>query len=514
MIRTRFPKKQTFQQLVDNPYLVVRELNNRSFYRFVVYFWNEISEEPFQTNWHIKYLCRQLQTVAENLGEGNKKLYDIIANVPPGTSKTTIVSILFPVWCWTRWFWMKFICLSYSSTLSLESAEASRDIVRSEKFRVVYPEIVIKKDKDNKGNFRVTKEEQAHPGQVPRVKRGGNRLSTSVMGTVTGFHAHFIIWDDPLNPQQAVSEVELNGVNRWMDHTLSTRKIDKEKSVSIGIMQRLHENDVTGYILKKKKTNIKHICLPGEINNYNDRVVPEKLRKKYVNNLLDPVRLSQVALLELEADLGQYGYAGQIGQSPTPPKGGMFKVDNAPIIEVMPAEVNIVEIARYWDKAGTKEQADPKKNKSAYTVGTKIAKLRNDKWVIMDVKRGRWEADERETVIRATAEADGRGVKIYHEQEPGSGGKESAQATNRNLAGFVAESDHPHGDKIYRADPYSVQFNYGNVLILRGEWNKEFLDEHRHFPYSKYKDQVDSAGAGFAKLTSKRRVKVFTASNR
>jgi len=511
MERTKQPKHKVFQQLVDNPYLIVRELNNRSFYCFVKYFWDEISEEPFQTNWHIKYLCKELQKVAENLGKGNKKLYDIIANVPPGSSKTSIVSILFPVWCWTRWIWMKFICLSYSATLSLESAETSRDIVRSDKFQTIYPEIKIKRDKDNKSNFRVESIETVHLGFAPRRRRGGNRLSTSVKGTVTGFHAHFILWDDPLNPQQAISVVELKGTNRWMDQTLSTRKVDKEKSVSIGIMQRLHENDTTAHLLKKKGKYIKHICIPGEIltKEYAEKVRPRKLVKKYKNGLMDPVRLSKGALKELEADLGQYGYAGQVGQSPTPPKGGMFKVENAPIIDQLPAEVNIVRKVRYWDKAGTKEQLDPNKNNSAYTCGTKIYLLKSGKWIIADVKRGRWEAVEREKVILSTAHADGKDVEVWYEQEPGSGGKESAQATTRMLAGFKAEAECPKGDKVYRADPYSVQWNDGNIMILRGDWNHEFIEEHRFFPFSKFKDQVDSAGAGFAKLTSKKRVKIY-----
>ena len=510
MIRTIKPKKEVAEQLVQNPYLIIRELNNRSFYRFVKFFWDEISEETFQTNWHIKLLCKELQKVAENLGEGNEKLYDIIANVPPGSSKTSIVSILFPVWCWTRWLWMKFICLSYSAQLSLESAETSREIVRSAKFKAIYPEIQIKRDKDNKSNFRVESRETVHPGQAPRVKRGGNRFSTSVRGTVTGFHAHIIIWDDPLNPQQAISSTELKATNRWMDQTLSTRKVDKSKSVIIGIMQRLHENDPTAHLLKKKSKKIRHICLPGEITKETSiNVKPKKFVKKYKNGLLDPIRLPRTALKELRADLGQYGYAGQVEQSPTPPKGGMFKVENAPIIETLPAAVNIESWVRYWDKAGTKEQLDPEKSKSAFTCGTKMAKLKNGKWLIADVKRGRWEALDREKVILSTAEADGKDVAIWHEQEPGSGGKESAQATTRMLGGFTVEAECPKGDKIYRADPYSVQFNDGNILLLRGEWNHDFIEEHRFFPFSQFKDQVDSAGGAFAKLTSKKRVKVY-----
>jgi len=392
--------------------------------------------------------------------------------------------------------------------LSLESAEYSRDLILSDRFTAVYPELGIKDDKNTKTNFRVVKKVQYVAGKAPRVLYGGNRYSTSVGGTLTGFHAHILIVDDPINPQQAVSKTELDNTNRWISQTLPTRKVNKAVSPMVLIMQRLHQNDPSGYLLAKKKINLKHICLPGEILNYKHLVRPMDLLLKYDSSgLLDTKRLSFKVLEDLEADLGQYSYAGQIGQSPTPPAGGMFKVDRFPIMDMLPAQSNFVSIVRYWDKAGTKEQADGRGKNAAWTVGTKMIKLLNGKHIITDVVRGRWASEEREAIIRSTAEADGKSVKIYFEQEPGSGGKESAEATIRNLAGFAAYADLPKGDKIYRADPYSVQVNSGNVLLLRGIWNQEFIEEHRHFPNSTYKDHVDSAGGAFSKLTSKRRAK-------
>jgi predicted phage terminase large subunit-like protein len=111
-------------------------------------------------------------------------------------------------------------------------------------------------------------------------------------------------------------------------------------------------------------------------------------------------------------------------------------------------------------------------------------------------------------VIRKTAEADGPRVKVYHEQEPGSGGKQSAQQTDRDtLKGFNSESDQPKGDKVYRADPLSVQVNRGNILLLNAIWNKDFIEEYRDFPFGKFKDQVDAGSGAYSKLTGKRMVK-------
>ena len=99
----------------------------------------------------------------------------------------------------------------------------------------------------------------------------------------------------------------------------------------------------------------------------------------------------------------------------------------------------------------------------------------------------------------------GKSVHIGLEQEPGSGGKESAEATIRNLAGYNVTKDLPRGDKSLRADPFSVQVNYGNVLLLRGDWNEPYINEMRNFPLSKYKDQIDSSSGAFNMLTSKRK---------
>lgn len=505
-------KKARVRQALVDPILIQREVMNRSLFEFVQYFWPQVVNDPFVSNWHIPYLCGELEKIAERVGSKKLKENDLIVNIPPGTTKTKLVSVFFPVWAWTKWHWLRFITVSYSATLALESAEDSRDLIRSDKFKEIYPELRIKEDKDTKSNYKLIKtkriDEHGNILEQPRTLLGGNRFSTSVGGTLTGFHGHILIWDDPVNPHQSVSEVERATANRWIDQTLSQRKTDKAISTTIGIMQRLHEDDPTGHLLAKRKKNLKHICLPGQIRDYKEQLKPPELEKYYTDGLLDKNRMPWPVLEEMETDLGQYGYAGQVGQKPTPPKGGMFKSHMFSIVHNIPGSAFIEKTIRYWDKAGTKEISDPKKsNAPAYTVGTKMAKLKDGKWLVLDVVRGRWSSEERERVIRQTAEADGRDVDVYVEQEPGSGGKESAESTIKNLAGFVIRAELPKGDKVYRADPYSVQVNNGNVQLLYGNWNKEFIDEHTNFPFSRFKDQVDSAAAGFSKLTSKKRVK-------
>jgi predicted phage terminase large subunit-like protein len=484
-------------QALTNPVAVTRELNNRSLYHFLQYFWPVISAHTFQPNWHIEFLCSELEKIARKAAAKESRDFDLIINVPPGTSKTITVSIMFPAWCWTQWYWMRFITASYSKDLALESAEYCRDLVRSPEFQRLYPDIGIKEDKDTKSNFKIVKK---IPGlsisHLPKILSGGSRFSTSVGGTLMGFHGDILIVDDPLNPQQAASEVELGVANRWMEQTLPTRKTNKAVTPTILIMQRLNQDDPAGHLLAKQKANIRHICLPGECRNYFAQVQPPEMIKFYKDDLLDINRMPWKVLHDMEADLGQYGFAGQIGQNPTPPGGGMFKVDHFQFATKFPNK-RVDHTVRYWDKAGTKNAGD-------YTVGLKMCRLENGFYVVEDVKRGQWGTNQREDIIKQTAEADGVNVEVWVETEPGSSGKESSENTIRNLAGFVVRQEHPTGDKATRADPYSVQVNNGNVILMPGEWQKAYLDELRFFPYSTHKDQVDGSSGAFSKLVGKR----------
>jgi phage terminase large subunit-like protein len=431
-------------------------LCRKSLFYFIKTFWHEVSPDEPKWNWHIEYICKELEALALRVSQKLPKEHDPIINVPPGTTKSITCTIMFPVWCWTNWHWMRFITGSYSGGLSMEHSEYSRDLVRSETFRQIFPELEIKRDKDSKSNFRIQKTVYDDKGEIVDISLGGNRYSTSVGATVTGFHAHIIIIDDPLNPEQAVSEVQIKTANRWMDQTLSTRKVDKEVTPTILIMQRLHQADPTGSLLDKKIKKIFHICLPGEIRNYREEVKPPELIKYYKNDLLDPTRLNWPSLEELKSQLGQYGYAGQIGQKPTPPGGGMFQVDHFQITDNVKKGSLII---RYWDKAGSQDTGK-------FTVGVKMTKLSNGTFLVLDVKRGQWSSNVREAIIKQTAKADGQEVIIWIEQEPGSGGKESAESTIKNLAGFTVFKECPTGDKAYRADPYSVQVNNGLIHIV------------------------------------------------
>lgn len=492
---------------VFNPTLdeidVVQSICRDSFYEFVKEFWEIIIPEEPVWNWHIKYLCDELQEVAERVFQNLPKENDVIINIPPGTTKSTICSIMWPAWIWTRMPSARIISASYEHLLALNFSRRSRDIVLSEKYQRTFKfKRVLKRHPKSMRWHRkwvpsidpdavpiTLKEDQNAKGFYENMAKG-DRKAVGAGGNITGSHSHFIVVDDPINPKEAVSPPVLKSINDWMSETLPSRKVNKAVTPTVLIMQRLHQDDPTGHWLEKRKTGIKHICLPDKIR---ECLSPKHLVIHYRRNggLLDPVRLSQSILDEQLLELGKYGYAGQYEQSPVPAGGGSFDMDKIQFGR-QPHWTEFTSVVRYWDKAGTKDAG-------ANTAGVKLGK---DQWKrvwILDCDAGQWGITERNMKIAKTAEADGFEVTIGVEQEPGSGGKESAQTTvHTTLPGYRVTIDKVTGDKVTRAEPIAGQVGIGNVYVPTGApWWPAMREEMRFFPFGKKKDRVDALSGAY-----------------
>lgn len=473
-------------QLAIDTFSIKKEVCQECFFEFVQEFWWEINTEPPVWNWHIEYLCDELQAVAERVFKRLPRLYDLIINISPGSTKSTICSQMFPAWVWTRMPTAQFICTSFRDTTALKDAVKMRDIVQSVKYQAMFGPLPLRDDQNTKGKFQNVK--------------GGHRFSSV---HPTGEHGHFVIIDDPLNPTEAVSKVELQAKNDWMEHTLPSRKVNKEVTPTILIMQRLHQNDPSGLLLEKAEEKrkrgdnpkLKHICLPADTS---FEVKPPELKSKYIDGLMDPIRLSREVLKDNRDQLGEVHFAGQFGQSPVPPGGAAFQVEKLKV-DTPPVDRHFLKRVRYWDKAGSDGMGD-------WTVGALIGKDLHGRFWVLDIVRGQWDSFTRENVIRQTAEIDGADVEIGVEQEAGSGGKDSALATVRNLAGFRVFVERPTGDKASRADPFATQVNGENVYLARGgTWHKAYIEELRFFPLGTHDDQVDASSGAFNRINSRKK---------
>jgi len=386
---------------------------------------------------------------------------------PPRHGKSEMVTVRYPVWRMERHPEMRVIIGAYSQTLANRFSRKSRRIAR-ERLQL--------------------NEERAAAEEWETVEGGGFR-AVGVGAGVTGMGGHLIVIDDPVkNREEANSEAYRERCWSWYTDDLYTRL--EPGGAVILIMTRWHEDDLAGRILASEEADDWTVMSLPALAEEND------LMGREMGEALCPERYDLAALGRIQQTLGHSFYA-LYQQRPQPLEGGMFKWGWFEIVEAVPW--NLVRVVRYWDKAGTA-------GAGAYTAGVLMG-LINGIFYLLDVVRGQWSAGVREQTIKTMADLDrqqwGDVYEVWVEQEPGSGGKESAENTIRNLAGFTVHADRPTGDKALRAEPYAAQAEAGNVRIVRGDWNAAYLNELTSFPTGAFADQVDASSGAFVKLTTR-----------
>lgn len=389
------------EEILENTFSedeLLSQLCRSSFYDFCREFWSTIIDEEPVWNWHIEFLCNEFQRIAERVFRNEPLDADTTVNISPGTTKTTIISVMLPAWIWTRMPKARIASVSYAHDQAALASVLARDLITSDKYKRLFPEIELRDDTNAKAHYANTLK--------------GYRFACGVDGQILGKHFHFIIVDDPIDPMQAASDAELKAVTRFMERVLPSRKVDKKITPIILIMQRLHENDPTGARLERAAAGMphRHICLPAELT---DDVQPASCRDFYVDGLMDPVRLDAATLERIEQEQGDYVYAGQYLQRPIPEGTAMFHVGKINIVDHLPKDVKIVREIRFWDKACSTN------DDSAWTVGARMGVDSDGHYWWLHVKRARMDSWSRERTIRNTAAEDRRRCEIGVEQEPG-----------------------------------------------------------------------------------------------
>lgn len=280
-------------------------------YEFVQHFWRVIEpSKPFKANWHIEVICLHLEAVSRG------SIKNLLINVPPGTSKSTIVSVMWPAWELASDKSLRYFGASYSEPLAIRDAMLCRAILLDEEYQAMFPEGPrIKKGADQKTNYE--------------FEGGGWRMATSVGGRGTGMHPNRKIVDDPHNVKQSESDVQRQEALDWFDGTVSSRGVIHD-APTVVIMQRLHAIDLTGHIMRSGDYSTWcHIVIPMEYEA--DRVYPKtplgfKDPRRKSGELLWPDVFTKAKVQNLKVKLGEYRAAGQLQQRPAPAGGGIIKV--------------------------------------------------------------------------------------------------------------------------------------------------------------------------------------------
>lgn len=446
---------------------IEREACHSRFYEFFLSFWEVVSNEPLALNWHHEYLCDELQKLSHYIVNRLPKPYDTAINIPPGTTKSTICSQMWPVWLWTQDASIKVITNSHSASLSIEHAIKSRDIIESEKFNRLFPDIVLRSDKAAKGFYENTSL--------------GARYATSTGSSAIGFHAHVIIHDDPSDPKEEFSEPLIKQVIEKIKE-LSTRKVNKLNTPTVTIMQRLHEADATGYLLKTDP-NLHHICLPAELS---DKVKPTSLKSQYINGLLDPIRQSYKVLDDALRELGSAKYSGQYAQSPVQAGGNIIKEEwfTKCTYDYLMSIVGATPFHYFVDTAFTD------KNKNDPTGVITVVKVGNYLYIV-NAHKVRMKFPDLirflPTYVKQWFYTNRSTIRI----EPKANGKSVVDELKDKSMLNVMETPPPLGSKEERLNAKSATVEAHRIILVEGSWNDEFIGEVCGFPYKEHDEFVD-----------------------
>ncbi len=457
-----------------------KSLFKKSFYHFFLEFWNEVSSEPLVDNWHIKVLCDELQLISERLKERKPKLYDLVINVPPSSSKSTIASILWPVWNWIIDPTLKILSASYGQSLSFKHTTKSRAVINSPKFKRYFPELALKKDMNTKHLYENTST--------------GERVASSVGSGIIGTHYHAIIVDDPLQANPSDNEVET--ANDWIFQGLSTRKVDNELTPIILIMQRLREDDCSSMLILKG-FNTKHICLTAELSSQTST----DYIKYYQNGLFDPKRLSTSVLAQKRIELGGKGFSCQYMQNPLPDDGGILKKNWFKIVKKstlyasstgdkseMSYDTNIAEMLKniQWsmvvDSAYT---ADKENDASAIMIA---GSWKNNLYIKKSYQYWKEYPQLIQIIQQHAVEFNCRRIYI----EPKASGLSVIQTLRQTTRLNIVDLDSPKDSKIIRVNAIAPIVEAQRVFLLEDSWNDGFITEVCGFPLSKNDDQIDT----------------------
>lgn len=425
--------------------------------------------------WHLDCICEHVQALTR--GTLNPRA---IFNVPPGCSKSTLLSVM-----WQAWEWgpcglasNRFVSTSYDLKNVTRDTRKTRDLVQSEWFQTLWP-LPLKREGE-------TSFENYHTGTREGVAFSG----------ITGKRGDRFTIDDPHSLDGAESEAERDKAVRRFIEGGQNRLNDQTLSIIAIIMQRLNERDLSGEVLARD-LGYEHIMLPMEFEPERRCItsIGWKDPRTYDGELMDPVRFPRAAVELLKKD-NDYMWAGQYQQRPAPREGGMFKIpedwQTSRVVQALPGPAQFR--VRGWDIAGST------KKKSPYTAGGRQA-LCGKIVYIEDMARARAEIDKAEALIVDTAREDGRGVLQDLPQDPGQAGKSQKFHLASRLMGLEFSFSPETGTKEDRAIPFASAWNAGIVRLVAGPWNSALIEEMRNFPSGAYKDQIDSLSRGFARVS-------------
>lgn len=393
----------------------------------------------------------------------NGEIKRAIINIPPRYGKTELAVKCFISWCLAKNPASKFIHLSYSDDLALDNSSQTKEYIESESFQSLW-KMKLKKDAQGKKKWF--------------NELGGGVYATASGGAITGFGAGVaesktfagaIIIDDPLKPDDANSDAKRGSVNERYNSTIRSRVNDRETPIIV-IMQRLHEEDLSGFLLNDGSgEKWDHLCLPA-LDEENNPLWEEK---------------HSFEELEQIRQANRYNFAGQYMQTPSPAEGGEWRKDWFQIKDKSEIPFEKLNWELFIDGAYTK---DTKNDPSGFQIG---AKWNNDYVIWSSIDKY---LEMPEILKFLPNHIASSGVKVNMSLvEPKASGKSIQQLirqqTNLNITEI--KTTFVNSSKIENARACSHFIEGGRVILVKGAWNEHFLHQVAIFPNGKHDEHID-----------------------
>jgi len=413
-------------------------------------------------NWHLELIASKLEACRQG------KIRRLIINVPPRSLKSLAASIAFPAWVLGHNPAAQLLCVSYAQDLSDKFARESRSVMSSDWYKRLFP-------------TRLSSQKQSVQEFVTTAQ--GYRLGTSVGGVLTGRGADLIVIDDPIKPDEALSEAQRRAANEWYENTLYSRLNDKKHGCIIIIMQRLHEDDLVGHVLGQEDWEL--VCLPAIAEHDEVHIVEtpfgQRRFARKAGEALHPGRESLATLERIRRTIGEYSFAGQYLQAPAPRGGGLVKEEWFKRYEAS-EKPEFERIVQSWDTANKATEL------SNYSVCTTWG-IADKKAYLISVYRRRLEFPELKRAVRDLATMFNAKVVLIENKASGT---QLLQELIRDGV-HAATAYEPQGDKVMRFNSQTAMIENGFVFLPHeAPWLAEYLHELMVFPNGKHNDQADS----------------------
>lgn len=415
----------------------------------------------YLSNWHIDAIAWHLEQV--RLGEIKR----LIINMPPRSAKSISASVAFPAFVLGHNPTAEIIAVSYAQGLATKLHNDSRMILSSRWYQEVFPETRIDSKKDTEQEVRLT--------------RRGSRLATSVGGVLTGRGGDIIIIDDPLKPEEAMSEAERNKVNAWFHNTLQSRLNQKRDGAIVIVTQRLHSDDLVGHVTEFDDSWT-ILDLPAIAHEDQDIPIgPGRFHHRCIGDLLHPEREDQAVLDALKRDIGAEVFEAQYQQRPVPPGGNMFKRDWLSYYDTPPEICENDTVFQSWDTASkTGLQND-------WSVCTTWL-FKGGRYYLLDVFREKLNYTDLKARMIESAEWFNPWVILIEDTGVGTGLLDELRKEGLNAVDI-----RPTQSKEVRAHRQTPVFQSGRVFFPKSApWLSDLVAELLAFPGSRHDDQVDS----------------------